>query len=178
MRRPEKQSSTHISAVQVLEDGTEPIRGWLIVYLVVLAGLAAHGLELTVASLIIGANPSLAGLTSFVPAPALAFYVVSNTLLILYAALLFTLMLRRKRVAIAHNVVYNVLSIFFLLGWHAFNMKSTLGVAIDAAPNLLMTAYILRSKRVRRTFRGSVGPEKRLTLRGAGAPVDAGEDGP
>ncbi|AGL17903.1 hypothetical protein L083_4393 [Actinoplanes sp. N902-109] len=34
-------------------------------------GLAAHGLELTVASLIIGANPALAGLTSFVPAPAL-----------------------------------------------------------------------------------------------------------
>jgi hypothetical protein len=41
---------------------------------------------------------------------------------------------------------------FFLLGWHAFHMKSSLGVAIDVVPNLVMTAYILRSKRVRETL--------------------------
>jgi hypothetical protein len=132
--------------------GRPPIRGWLIVYLVLLAGLAAHGLELTIASLIIGADPSLAGLTSFVPAPALAFYVVSNALLILYTVLLFVLMFRRRRSAIAHNVIFNVLSVLFLLGWHAFHMKSTVGVAIDTSPNIVMAAYILTSKRVRRTF--------------------------
>ena len=152
MRGTEQLSGTRISTGRALGDGAEPIRGWLIVYLVVLAGLAAHGLALTIASLIIGADPSLAGLPSFVPAPALAFYVVSNALLILYAALLFTMMLRRKRAAITHNVVFHVLSVIFLLGWHALDMKSTLGVAIDVPPHLLMTAYILRSKRVRRTL--------------------------
>ncbi|MFI5896303.1 DUF2569 family protein [Actinoplanes sp. NPDC051513] len=130
-----------------------PIRGWLIVYLVVLAGLAAHGLELTVASLIIAADPSLAGLTSFVSAPALIFYVISNTLLILYTVLLFVLIIRRKRSAIAHSIIFNALSVAFLLGWHVLHMKSTLGVAIDAAPNILLIAYILASERVRQTLR-------------------------
>jgi hypothetical protein len=72
-----------ISKEQPIGGGSEaertPIRGWLIVYLVVLAGLAAHGLELTIASLIISADPSLAGLTSFVPVPALIFYVTEKT---------------------------------------------------------------------------------------------------
>jgi hypothetical protein len=130
-----------------------PIRGWLVVYLVVLGGLAAHGLELTIASLIIGADPSLAGLSSFVPASALVFYVISDAVLILYTVLLFVLMFRRKRAAIAHNVVFNVLSVGFLVGWHVFHMKSTVGVAIDMVPNIVMAAYILASKRVRRTLR-------------------------
>ncbi|WP_041832436.1 hypothetical protein [Actinoplanes sp. N902-109] len=69
--RTEKPAGLRIPALRAPRDGAEPIRGWLVVYLVVLVGLAAHGLELTVASLIIGANPALAGLTSFVPAPAL-----------------------------------------------------------------------------------------------------------
>jgi hypothetical protein len=129
-----------------------PIRGWLIVYLVLLAGLALHGLELTVASLIIGADPALAGLTSFVPASSLAFYVGSNALLILYTILLFVLMLRRRRAAIAHNVVFNILSVAFLIAWHALHMKSTVGVAIDSAPNIVMAAYIVSSTRVRQTF--------------------------
>jgi hypothetical protein len=130
-----------------------PIRGWLIVYLVALGGLAAHGLELTIASLIIAADPSLAGLTSFVPAPALAFYVVSNALLILYTVLLFVLIFRRKRSAIAHNVVFHALSVAFLLGWHVFHMKSAVGVAIDVVPNVVLAAYILTSQRVRQTLR-------------------------
>ncbi|UQU62580.1 hypothetical protein COUCH_26570 [Couchioplanes caeruleus] len=152
MRRTGELSGTQTSAMRATGARAEPIRGWLVVYLVVLAGLAAHGLELTIASLIIGANPGLAGLTSFVPAPALAFYVGSNALLILYAALLFALMLRRKRASIAHNVVFNVLSIIFLLGWHALHMKSTVGVAIDVVPNSVMIAYILRSRRVATTL--------------------------
>jgi Protein of unknown function (DUF2569) len=152
MHRSGGLSSTEVAAPRPPRGGGKPIRGWLIVYLVVLAGLTAHGLELTVASLIIGANPSLVGLTSFVSAPALAFYVVSNTLLILYAALLFTLLSRRSRAFIAHNVVFHTLSVIFLLGWHVFHMKSTLGVAIDVVPNIVMTAYILLSERVRKTL--------------------------
>jgi hypothetical protein len=147
MNRTERLSGRPISAER------PPIRGWLVGYLVLLAGLALHGLELTVASLIIGADPSLAGLTSFVPVRALVFYVVSNTLLILYTILLYVLMFRRKRSAIAHNIVFNALSVAFLLGWHALHMKSTMGVTIDTVPNVLMTAYILTSRRVRQTFR-------------------------
>jgi hypothetical protein len=131
----------------------EPIRGWLIVYLVALGVLAAHGLGLTIASLIVAADPSVAGLTSFVPAPALAFYVVSNALLILYTALVFVLIFRRKRSAIAHSVAVNALSVAFLLAWHALHMKSAVGVAIDTIPNVVLVAYILASGRVRRTLR-------------------------
>jgi hypothetical protein len=129
-----------------------PIRGWLIAFLVALAVLAAHGLELTIASLIIDADPALVGLTSFVPAPALVFYVISNVLLVLYTVLLFVLVSRRKRSAIAHTVVFSALSVLFLVGWHLFGMKSTVGVAIDTVPSIMLTAYILRSRRVRRTL--------------------------
>jgi hypothetical protein len=157
MHRTKRLLGGQISKEQPIGGGSEaertPIRGWLIVYLVVLAGLAAHGLELTIASLIISADPSLAGLTSFVPVPALIFYVTSNTLLVFYIVLLYVLMARRKRSAIAHNVVFNALSVAFLLGWHVFHMKSTLGVAIDIVPSILMTAYILTSKRVKQTLR-------------------------
>jgi threonine/homoserine efflux transporter RhtA len=62
-------------------------------------------------------------------------------------------MLRRKRSAIAHNVVFHVLSVAFLLGWHALRMKSALGVAIDVVPDVVMAAYIVTSRRVRRTLR-------------------------
>jgi hypothetical protein len=130
----------------------EPIRGWLILYLVALAGLALHGLELTIASLIIGADPSLVGLKSFVPVPSLVFYVASNLILVLYAVFLYVLMFKRRRSFIVHNVVFNILSVVFLLGWHALHMKSTLGTGIDSVPNIVMAIYILVSKRVRRTF--------------------------
>jgi hypothetical protein len=136
------------------EAGRTPIRGWLVVYVVALAGLALHGLALTVASLIIAADPSLVGLTSFVSAPALIFYVASNASLILYTVVLYVLMGKRKRSAVAHNVIFNILSLAFLVGWHAMGMKSTVGLAIDAIPPALMAAYFVTAGRVRRTFRG------------------------
>jgi hypothetical protein len=157
MHRSERFPGRQIPMEGAIGRGAEvewpPIRGWLIVYLVVLALLTAHGLELTIASLIIAADPSLARLASFVPVPALLFYVISNALLIFYAALLYVLMFRRRRSAIAHNVVFNALSAAFLLAWHVFGMKSMLGVLIDIVPNVLMTAYILTSKRVKQTLR-------------------------
>lgn len=139
-------------SVEPEKRAVEPLRGWLILYLVALAGLALHGLELTIASLIIGSDPSLVGLKTFVPIPALVFYVASNLILIFYTVFIYVLMFRRKRSAIAHNVVFNVLSVVFLLGWHVFHMKSTVGTGIDSVPNIVMAIYILTSKRVRRTF--------------------------
>ncbi|MEU8234284.1 hypothetical protein AB0C12_32250 [Actinoplanes sp. NPDC048967] len=131
--------------------------GWgprgLVVYFVALVGLALHGLALTIASLIIAADPSLVGLTSFVPARALTFYVTSNASLILYTVVLFVPMGKRKRSAVAHNVVFNVLSPAFLLGWHAMDMKSTVGLAIDAIPPVLMAAYFVTCRQARTTLR-------------------------
>ena len=151
-------SSGRVLAERPAGNGTAaertPIRGWLVVYFVALAGLALHGLALTIASLIIAGDPSLAGLTSFVSATALTFYVASNASLILYTVVLYVLMGKRKRSAVAHNVVFNVLSLAFLVGWHAMGMKSALGLAIDAIPPALMAAYFVTSGRVRRTFRG------------------------
>jgi len=151
-------SSGRVSAERPAGDGPEaertPIRGWLAVYLVALAGLALHGLALTIASLIIAADPSLVGLTSFVPATALTFYVASNASLILYTVVLYVLMRKRKRSAVAHNVVFNILSLATLVGWHAMGMKSAVGLAIDAIPPVLMASYFVTSGRVRRTFRG------------------------
>ena len=151
-------SSGRLSAERPAGHGPEaertPIRGWLVVYLVALAGLALHGLALTVASLIIAADPSLVGLTSFVSAPALTFYVASNASLILYTIFLYVLVRKRKRSAVAHNIVFHILSLAFLVGWHVLGMKSTVGLAIDAIPPVLMAAYFVTSGRVRRTFRG------------------------
>lgn len=142
----------------------EPIRGWLVAYLVVLAVLSFHGLALTVASIIIHADPSVADLTEFVPLPALLVYIVTNVLLILYTIVLYALILRRKRSAIAHNVIFNVLSVVLLVAWHVLDMKSMLGTVVDSVPNILCCVYMLRSKRVRRTFRR--GPGRRGTGHG------------
>lgn len=61
-------------------------------------------------------------------------------------------MLSRKQSAISHNVIFNMLSLVFLVAWHFLDMKSMLGTVIDSIPNIVCSVYILRSKRVRRTF--------------------------
>ena len=119
---------------------------------VALVVLTLHGLELTIASLIIYANPSLAHLTSFVPLWALLLYVGTNLILIVYGVVLYILMVKRKRAAILHNAVFNVLSVLFLVTWHIFGMKSAVGVAVDSTPSLVMLVYILVSRRVKRTL--------------------------
>jgi hypothetical protein len=129
-----------------------PIRGWLLVYIVVLAILLLHGAELTIASIIIYAHPSAAGLHTFIPLSSLLFYVATNTFLALYTVALFILMARRRRSAIIHNILYNVLSVAFLVAWHFAGEKSNIGTFVDAAPNLVGAAYVLLSRRVRKTF--------------------------
>jgi uncharacterized membrane protein len=128
------------------------IGGWLLVYIAALALFTLHGAWLTVASIVIYAHPIAAGLHSFVPLSFLLFYVITNVVLIIYAALLLALMKQRRRSAILNNLLFNILSVTFLLAWHLFREKSIVGTLVDSAPNLIGAAYVLLSGRVRRTF--------------------------
>jgi hypothetical protein len=130
----------------------EGIRGWLLIYVIMLGLLALHGLGLTIATLIINADPSLVGMDSFVPLPSLLLYVISNLFLVLYTVVLYILMFRRRKSAILHNVIFNVLSIAFLLSWHIIGMKSPVGTVVDSVPGVVGVWYVLASARVRNTF--------------------------
>jgi hypothetical protein len=130
----------------------EGIRGWLLVYVIVLGLLALHGLGLTVATLIVNADPSLVGMNSFVPLPSLLLYVISNLFLVLYTVVLYILMFKGLKSAIINNVIFHVLSIAFLVSWHIVGMKSTLGTVIDSTPGIIGVWYMLASRRVRSTF--------------------------
>jgi len=128
------------------------VRGWLLVYIACLAALLMHGAVLTIGSIVIYAHPAAAGLNSFVPLGFLLLYVMTNIILIAYAIFLFVLMARRRRSAIMHNIVFNVLSVAFLVTWHVFGEKSNFGTLVDSVPNLVGAAYFTLSRRVRNTF--------------------------
>jgi hypothetical protein len=128
------------------------IRGWLLVYVVVLAFITVHGMALTAASITIYIKPSAAGVTSFAPLSALLFYDITNALLIIYAIVLFILMFRRRKAAIVHNIIFNAVSVLLLVGWHFAGQKSNVGTFVDALPSLVSLWYFLVSKRVRTTF--------------------------
>ena len=128
------------------------IRGWLLLYMAGLAAELAHGLALTIGSLVTYAKPSLAGLHSFIPLWALLIYVVSNLGLLAYGVMLFVLMSRERRAAIAHNILFNMLSVAFLVIWFLLSAKSPVGTVVDSLPGLVAIAYFSRSRRVRNTF--------------------------
>jgi hypothetical protein len=127
------------------------IRGLLRVYYFILVAFAVHNSVLTVGSVVTHVHSSASG-SPHVSLPSLIFYIVSNVVLILYVLYLFRLMSRRRKSAITHNVVFNVLSVVFLLSWHLIGEKSTTGTIADSAPSLVLAAYFLLSGRVRRTF--------------------------
>ena len=129
-------------------------RGWLLIYMVCLVAQLVHGLGLTIASLIIYANPSLAGLDSFIPLWALLVYVVSNLGLIAYGVVLFVLMLRKRKAAIPNNIAFNALSVAFLISWFFLGAKSPVGTVVDSLPGLAGIAYFSCSRRVRNTYSG------------------------
>jgi hypothetical protein len=108
------------------------IRGWLLVYIAALAVLLLHGAGLTIASIVIYAHPA-AGLHSFVPLSSLLFYVITNVILILYTVVLFILISQRRRSAILNNIIFDILSITFLVAWHLIGEKSTVGTLVDSA---------------------------------------------
>ncbi len=128
------------------------VRGWLLVYVAGLAVLLMHGAALTIGSIVIYAHPAAAGLHSFVPLGFLLLYVMTNIILIAYAIFLFVLMARRRRSAIMHNIVFNLLSVAFLVTWHVFGEKSNFGTLVDSVPGLVGAAYFMLSRRVRDTF--------------------------
>jgi hypothetical protein len=125
---------------------------WLLVYMVALAAQLAHTLFLTVGSLVVYTDPSLAGLESFIPLWGLLIYVVTNVVLLAYGVVLFRLMLSRRRSAIVHNVLFNALSIAFLVTWFLLGAKSPIGTVIDAVPGVVAIAYFALSRRLRETF--------------------------
>lgn len=129
------------------------IRGWLLLYVVGLAAELAHGLALTIGSLVVYAKPSLAGLHSFIPLWALLIYVVSNLGLVAYGVVLFLLMSRERKAAIPNTILFNALSIVFLVIWFSLSAKSPIGTVVDALPGVAAIAYFSRSQRVRNTFR-------------------------
>lgn len=135
------------------------IRGWLLVYVVVLGLLTVHAIGLTVASVIVYNKPATAGLAATVaplkaslPLSSVLFYGITNVLLIIYAVVLYILMFRRRKAAISHNITFNVLSVLLLVAWHFAGEKSNVGTFVDALPNLVSLWYFLVSKRVRNTF--------------------------
>jgi hypothetical protein len=117
-----------------------------------LVALAVHGLALTVAAVVTYASPRMAGLVSSVPLGDLVFYVVTNVTLVVYAAVLFVLMLKLRKEAILHNLIFNVLSVLSLVSWHFLGEKSLVGTVIDSLPALVGLGYIARSRSVRATF--------------------------
>lgn len=117
-----------------------------------LAAEFAHGLALTIGSLVIYTNPSLVGLHSLIPLWALLIYVGSNLGLVAYGVVLFVLMSRKRKAAILHNILFNTLSIAFLIVWFLLSAKSPVGTVVDALPGLAAIAYFSRSRRVRNTF--------------------------
>lgn len=129
------------------------LRGWLVVYIVALVLLTIHGLGLTLAAIIVYVHPSsVVGSNTSVSLPELLFYVVTNVALAAYTVILLVLMTRRRKIAIAHNLIFNLASILFLVSWHLLGEKSLVGTFIDSLPAVIGFLYISRSQRVRRTF--------------------------
>jgi len=120
----------------------EGIGGWLLVYLIALGLFALHDLGLTVAAVI----------THAASLPALLVYAISNMVLVTYTLVLYVLMMGKRKTAVANNVIFNVLSILFLLWWHVLGTKSSVGTLVDAVPGIVCTWYVLASTRVRNTF--------------------------
>ena len=83
---------------------------------------------------------------------ALLIYVISNLGLVAYGVVLFALMSRERKAAIANNILFNALSIAFLVIWFFLSAKSPIGTVVDSLPGLAAIAYFARSRRVRNTF--------------------------
>jgi hypothetical protein len=137
------------------------IGGLLAVYVVVVGIGFLHGLGLTVASVIINANPSHAGLSAPLPWGYVAFYLVGNVILAAYAVVLVRLIAKKRKSAIAHNAVYGILTIIFLAAWHFLGMKSLVGTVVDSLPGVVGILYFALSARVKETLVGRVDGDGR-----------------
>ena len=148
------QHSTDNAPAQVPARWSAPRLGGLLVgYVVVLVVLLIHGIGLTIATLVIDADPSLVGMTDLGPGSHVVFYVVTNCLLAVYTLMLLWLICTKRRAAIVHNYVYCAISIGCLVAWNVLGMKSPIGTVIDSLPGVVGMLYFANSTRVRRTLR-------------------------
>lgn len=155
LHAPGAVAAASAGAIRARSESRSPLvgnRGWLLLYMLALGAELAHGLALTIGSLVVYANPSLAGLDSFIPLWALLIYVVSNLALVAYGVVLFGLMLSKRRSAILNNILFNALSVTLLLTWLVLGAKSPVGTIVDSLPGLVAIAYFSRSRRVRSTY--------------------------
>jgi hypothetical protein len=143
-RSPEQPADQHAALPR--------IRGWLLVYNVALAISLLHGAVLTAGSVVIYADRAATGVSSPVPLGFLVYYDVTNAALIVYGIVLFIMMARRRRLAIVNNIIFNVLAVAFLVTWHLFGEKSSIGTIIDSVPNLAGALYYMLSRKARSTF--------------------------
>lgn len=127
------------------------IGGLLLVYCAALTFFFVHNSFLTIGSIAVYGHSSATGIHHFALG-SLAYYVISNVTLLVYVVYVFILMKRRRRSAIIHNIAFNLLSVVFLVTWHAIGDKSTTGAIVDSIPSLVIAAYFLLSRRVRKTF--------------------------
>ncbi|MBQ0902090.1 hypothetical protein [Micromonospora sp. U21] len=142
------------AAAQVPARSSAPRLGALLVgYVVLLVLLLIHGIGLTIATLVIDTNPSLAGMTDLAPGSHVAFYVVTNCLLAVYILVLVWLICTKRRAAIVHNYLYCATSIGCLVAWNVLGMKSSIGTVIDSLPSVVGIVYFANSTRVKRTLR-------------------------
>jgi hypothetical protein len=126
-------------------------RGWLLFYMVALAAQLAHSLFLTVGSVVMY-SLSLADHGSFIPLWALLIYDVMNLVLLTYGAVVLRLLLSDRRAAIANNILFNALSVAFLISWFLLGAKSPFGAVVDSLPGIAAITYFLFSRRVRGTY--------------------------
>jgi hypothetical protein len=130
--------------------------GLLTGYVVLLVLLLIHGIGLTIATLVIDANPALVGMTNLGPESHIVFYVVTNCLLAVYTLVLLWLICTKRRAAIAHNYLYCALSISCLVAWNLLGMKSPIGTVIDSLPGVVGIVYFAKSTQVKHTLRRSL----------------------
>jgi Protein of unknown function (DUF2569) len=152
-------TSVSLHQVRATSESHRPpqrIGGLLAVYVVVLVIGFLHGLGLTVASVIINANPSHAGQSAPLPWGYIAFYLVSNVILAAYAVVLVRLIVKKRNSAIVHNAVYGILTITFLAAWHFLGMKSLMGTVVDSLPGVVGILYFALSARVKETLADQV----------------------
>jgi hypothetical protein len=123
-----------------------------VVYVLARGGFLVHELQLSIGAIVVYADPSIAGLDTFVPLGSLVLYEATNAVLVALAIVAFRLMLGRRRAAIQANIALNALSTLFLGAWWLLSMKSPAGMFIDGLPGLVGLWYFLTSRRVRNTF--------------------------
>ncbi|SIM77722.1 hypothetical protein SAMN04489832_1967 [Micromonospora cremea] len=114
--------------------------------------LLIHGIGLTIATLVIDANPALVGMTDLGPDSHIVFYVVTNCLLAVYILVLLWLICTKRRAAILQNHLYCAISIGCLVAWNVLGMKSSIGTVIDSLPSVVGIVYFAKSARVKRTL--------------------------